>query len=112
MFLAASAPELANQVPTGFALKIIYFSSDTCPACHSGVSRSAWHTKHRLACLLAERERKDLDTGIEEFKLKNRIFDRPLLPDELIHPGLSNLACAIGRGIGSMIVAGRGAVHL
>jgi hypothetical protein len=40
---------------------------------------------------------------------KGHVFDRPLLPDELIHPRLSNLARAIGAGIGSMIVAERAA---
>jgi len=56
--------------------------------------------------LLAKRERKDLDAGIEEFDLEGHVFDRPLLPDELIHPRLSNIARSIGSGIGSMVVAG------
>jgi hypothetical protein len=30
-------------------------------------------------CLLAKRERKDLNTGIKEFDLKGHVFDRPLL---------------------------------
>src|SRR5215469_160238 len=61
---------------------------------------------------LAKRKRESLDTGIEEFNLKSHVSDQPLLPYELIHPGLSNRACAIGAGIGSMIAAGHGAVHL
>ena len=60
---------------------------------------------------LAKSKRERLDTGIEEFNLKDRVLDRLLLTDELIHPGLSNLPCAIGRGIGSMILAGRGTIH-
>lgn len=48
---------------------------------------------------LAKRERKDLDTGIEEFDLKGHVLDRPHLPDELIHPWLLNLASAVGAGI-------------
>ena len=65
-----------------------------------------------LRCLLAKRKRKDLDAGIEEFNFKSYVFDRSLLPDELIHPRLSNLARAIGAGIGSMIIAGRCAIQL
>ena len=61
---------------------------------------------------LAEGERKSLDTWIEEFNLKGSVLDRPLLPDELIHPGYLNLTRAIGGGIGSMIVPGCGAVYL
>ena len=61
---------------------------------------------------LAKRKRESLDTGIEDFNLKGHVFDRPLLPEELIHPELSNRACAIGVGIGSMIVAGHDAVYL
>src|SRR5205823_3193592 len=62
--------------------------------------------------VLTKRERKGLDAGIEEFNLKDHVFDGPLLPDELIHPRLSNLARSIGAGIGSMIVAGHGAIQL
>lgn len=32
------------------------------------------------------------DAGIKEFDLKGTVFDLPLLPDELIHPRLSNHA--------------------
>src|ERR1700730_6721438 len=55
---------------------------------------------------LAERERKSLNTRIKEFNLKNHVFDRPFLTDELIHSRLLNLAQAISGGIASMIVAG------
>jgi hypothetical protein len=61
---------------------------------------------------LAKRERKDLVAGINEFNPKGRVFDRPLLPDKLIHSRLSNLAGAIGAGIGSMVGLGRGAIQL
>ena len=61
---------------------------------------------------LTKRERKDLHTGIKEFNLKGHVFDRPFLPDQLIHSRLSNLARAIGAGIGSMIVAGGCAIQL
>ena len=61
---------------------------------------------------LAKGERKGLNAGIEELDLKGHIFGRPLLPDELIHPRLPNLARAIGAGIGSMIVAGCSAIQL
>lgn len=61
---------------------------------------------------LSERERKSLDAGIKEFDLEGGVSDRSLLPDQLIHPRLSNLACTIGRGIGSMITAGFGAIHV
>ena len=59
-----------------------------------------------FAGLLAERERKGFDARIKEFNLKGHVVDRPPLPDELIHPRLSNLASTIGAAIGSMIVAG------
>src|SRR5258708_27117081 len=62
--------------------------------------------------VLAKRERKDFNTGIKEFNLKGHVFDRSLLPDELIHPRLSNLARAIGAGIGSMIVGWRDSIQL
>ena len=61
---------------------------------------------------LTKRERKDLNAGVKEFNLKGHVFDRPLLPDELIHPRLSNLAGAIVPGIGSMIALGRGTIEL
>ncbi len=61
---------------------------------------------------LAKRERKDRDVGIEEFDLTGHVFDRPPLPDELIHPRLSNFARAISARIGSMIAAGLGAIQL
>jgi hypothetical protein len=60
---------------------------------------------------LAKRRRKDLYAGVKEFNLKGHVFDRPLLPHKLIHPRLSNLA-RLGAGIGSMIVAGRGAISV
>jgi len=60
---------------------------------------------------LAEREGEGLDTWIEKFNLKGHVFDSALLPDELIHPRLSNLARAIGGGIDAMIVAGFGAIQ-
>jgi len=50
---------------------------------------------------LAKSERKGLDAGIKEFNLKGHVFDRSLLPNELVHPWQSNLAQAIGAGIGS-----------
>ncbi len=79
----------------------------------TAVSVSACQATYRLLrCLLAKRERKDLDAGIEEFDLAGHAFDRPRLPDELIHPRLSNFARAIGAGIGSMIAARRGAIPL
>src|ERR1700733_9142546 len=65
-----------------------------------------------VAAVLTKRERKDLDAGIKEFNLKRHVFDRPLLPDELIHPRLSNLAAAIGAGIGSVIGLGCGTNQL
>src|SRR4029077_4921704 len=61
---------------------------------------------------LSKGKREGLDTGIEELDLENRCRDAPHLAEELIHAGLPDLACAIGRGIGSTIVARRGAVHL
>src|SRR5262245_23592433 len=57
-----------------------------------------------LLIALAKRERKDLDTGIEEFNLKGHVFDWPFLTDELIHPGLPNFAGTIRIGIDSVIV--------
>src|SRR5215469_14526144 len=57
---------------------------------------------------LSKRKREGLDTGVEEFDLKVHVLDLSLLPDELIHSGLSNLTCAIGGGIGTMVVAGCG----
>ena len=62
--------------------------------------------------ILAKREREGLDTGIEKFNLEGRVFDSAFLPDELVHPGLSNLACAIGGGIHAMIVARRVVIQL
>jgi len=59
-----------------------------------------------------ECKRKGLDAGIKEFDLKGPVFNLPLLPDELIHPRLPNLARAIGPGIGSMIVARRDTIQL
>lgn len=64
-----------------------------------------------LSELLTEGERKGLDTWIEEFNLKSCVLDRSVLPDELIHPGLPNLACAVSGGIGTMIGVGRDAVQ-
>jgi hypothetical protein len=61
---------------------------------------------------LAKRERKGRDAGIEEFDLKGHVSDRTLLPNELIHPRLSNFARAIGAGIGSVIATGLGAIQL
>ena len=60
---------------------------------------------------LPERERKNLDAGIQKFDLESRVLDRPLLPDELIHPRLANLAGAIGGGIDSVIAAWRDAIQ-
>src|SRR5258706_6721376 len=73
--------------------------------------KSQGEFQHQLRCLLAEREREHLDAGIEEFDLEGHVFDRPLLPDQLIHPRFPNLARAIGAGIGAMIAARRGAVQ-
>jgi hypothetical protein len=80
--------------------------------CHSDVSLRLGRRASTLRFLLAKRERKDLDAEIKEFNLKGHVFDLPLLPDELIHPRLLNLACAIGAGIGSMMVAGCCAIQL
>jgi hypothetical protein len=60
-----------------------------------------------LLCLLAERERKDLDTRIEELYLKGLILYLPLLPYELIEPRLPDLARAVRSAIDSVIVARR-----
>lgn len=55
----------------------------------------------RMCPSLAEGERECLYTGIEEFNLKGRVPNWSLLPQELIHPGLSNFARAIGGGVGA-----------
>jgi hypothetical protein len=60
-----------------------------------------------LLIALAKGERKDLNTGIEEFDLKGLVFYSPLLPYELIHPGLPNFAGTVSAGIDSMIVTWR-----
>ena len=64
-----------------------------------------------FAWLLAKRERKDFDARIQELDLKGHILNRPLLPDELIHPRLPNLARAVGAGIDSVIVARCGPIQ-
>jgi hypothetical protein len=78
-----------------------------------GVAQEASTPAHIsiLGSCLPELERKDLDTGIEEFDLKCDVVDCFLLPDELIHPRLSNLSRAIGAGIGSMTAARHGAIE-
>ena len=48
---------------------------------------------------------KNLDTGIEEFDLKGPVLDSPLLPYELVEPGLPNFAGTIRAGIDSVMVA-------
>lgn len=66
----------------------------------------------RVASRLSECDRKDLDAGIKEFNLKRHVYNRSLLPDELIHPRFANLARAVDRGIEAMIIAGRRAIQL
>src|ERR1700736_6659835 len=90
-----STPGRCGIAPsTGMSLSRRYSSI---PESREDVVIEAW---------LAERERERLNTRIKEFNLKNHVFDRPFLTDELIHSRLLNLAQAIGAGIGSMIVAG------
>src|SRR5579871_5289302 len=77
-----------------------------CPAC----CRSLLDRCHATR-LLAESERKDLDAGIKKFDFECHILDGTLLTDELIHPGLSNLARAIRARIGPVIATRCGAIQ-
>ena len=72
-----------------------------------GLERLAKSWSAATLCLLAERERKDLDTRIEEFYLKGVVLYSPLLPYELIEPRLPNFARAVRAAIDSVIVTRR-----
>jgi hypothetical protein len=59
---------------------------------------------------LTKREIKCLNAKIEELDFEGSVYDWTLLPDELIEPGLSNLAGAVRGTVNAAIFAGSGAV--
>jgi hypothetical protein len=61
--------------------------------------------------LLAKREVKGLDAGIEEFDFEGAVHDWTFLPDELIEPGLTNFAGAVRGSVNAAIFAGSGAIQ-
>ena len=60
---------------------------------------------------LTKRKNKSLSPGIQEFNLKRPVFHVTLLPDELVETGLANCTHPVRIGIGSAIVAWRGAIQ-
>jgi hypothetical protein len=60
---------------------------------------------------LAKRERKRLNSGIEEFDLESPVFCATLLSDELIEARLANFAGTVRGRIGPTIGARGGAIQ-